>query len=87
MAFEDAGARKTMIFTDHGVVTTTSRTGPALTAQCSRSLRGQADVSCSSSAMTARHYGVDAILDCEDIRKVLTGVVLSANDRWPHGAA
>jgi len=25
-------------------------------------------------------YGVDAILDCEDIRKVLTGVVLSAND-------
>ncbi len=25
-------------------------------------------------------YGVDAILDCEDIRRALTGVVLSAND-------
>src|ERR1035438_9682886 len=31
MAFEDAGARRTMIFTDLGVVTTTARTGPALT--------------------------------------------------------
>ncbi len=25
-------------------------------------------------------YGVDAILECEDIRKAMTGVVLSAND-------
>ena len=25
-------------------------------------------------------YGVDAILDCADIRRALTGVVLSAND-------
>ena len=25
-------------------------------------------------------YGVDAILDCEDIRKAMTSVVLSAND-------
>src|SRR6185312_14768811 len=31
LAFEDSGARRTMIFTDLGVVTTTSRTGPALT--------------------------------------------------------
>src|SRR6202030_4719058 len=31
LAFEDAGARRTMLFTDLGVVTTTGRTGPALT--------------------------------------------------------
>src|SRR5580698_6596526 len=31
LAFADAGARRTMIFTDLGVVTTTGRTGPALT--------------------------------------------------------
>jgi hypothetical protein len=31
LAFEDAGARKTMIFTDLGVVTTSPRSGPALT--------------------------------------------------------
>src|ERR1700734_2163019 len=31
LAFEDAGARRTMIFTDLGVVTTTGATGPALT--------------------------------------------------------
>src|SRR4029077_19131400 len=31
MAFEDAGARKSMIFTDLGVVTTSPSTGPALT--------------------------------------------------------
>src|SRR5215470_4742204 len=31
LAMEDAGARKSLIFTDHGVVTTTPKTGPALT--------------------------------------------------------
>jgi hypothetical protein len=25
-------------------------------------------------------YGVDSILECEDMRKAMTGVVLSAND-------
>src|SRR5271166_6775552 len=31
MAFEDSGARRTMLFTDLGVVTTTEKSGPALT--------------------------------------------------------
>src|SRR5260370_33512848 len=31
LAFEDSGARRTMIFTDLGIVTTTEKCGPALT--------------------------------------------------------
>ena len=31
LAFEDSGARRTMIFTDFGIVTTTEKCGPALT--------------------------------------------------------
>src|SRR4029450_11349842 len=31
LAMEDAGAHRTMIFTDLGVVTTTAKTGPAIT--------------------------------------------------------
>src|SRR5271167_5128381 len=31
LAFEDSGARRTMIFTDLGIVTTTEKNGPALT--------------------------------------------------------
>ena len=31
MAFEDSGARRTMLFTDLGIVTTTAKCGPALT--------------------------------------------------------
>jgi hypothetical protein len=82
MAFEDAGARKTMIFTDLGVITTTPRTGPALTRTMLTELSaGKPDVivfELGDGLLGA--YGVDAILDCEDIRKALTGVVLSAND-------
>lgn len=82
MAFEDAGARKTMIFTDLGVITTTPRTGPALTRTMLTELAaGKPDVivfELGDGLLGA--YGVDAILDCEDIRKALTGVVLSAND-------
>jgi hypothetical protein len=82
MAFEDAGARKTMIFTDHGVVTTTARTGPALTRSMLTELAsGKPDVIVFELGDgLLGTYGVDAILDCEDIRKALTGVVLSAND-------
>jgi hypothetical protein len=82
MAFEDAGARKTMIFTDLGVITTTPRTGPALTRSMLSDLAaGKPDVivfELGDGLLGA--YGVDAILECEDIRKSLTGVVLSAND-------
>src|SRR5258706_14675771 len=82
MAFEDAGARKTMIFTDLGVVTTSARTGPALTrTMLSELATGKPDVivfELGDGLLGA--YGVDAILECEDIRRAMTGVVLSAND-------
>jgi hypothetical protein len=82
MAFEDAGARKTMIFTDLGVITTSPRTGPALTRTMLTDLAaGKPDVIVFELGDgLLGTYGVDAILDCEDIRRALTGVVLSAND-------
>jgi hypothetical protein len=82
MAFEDAGARKTMIFTDLGVVTTSTRTGPALTrTMLSELAAGKPDVIVFELGDgLLGTYGVDAILSCEDIRRALTGVVLSAND-------
>jgi hypothetical protein len=82
LAFEDAGARRTMIFTDLGVVTTTARTGPALTRTMLTELAaGKPDVIVFELGDgLLGTYGVDAILDCADIRGALTGVVLSAND-------
>ena len=82
MAFEDAGARRSMIFTDLGVVTTSPRTGPALTRTMLTDLAaGKPDVIVFELGDgLLGTYGVDAILDCEDIRRALTGVVLSAND-------
>ena len=82
MAFEDAGARKTMIFTDLGVVTTSARSGPALTRTMLTELAaGKPDVivfELGDGLLGA--YGVDAILAASDIRAALSGVVLSAND-------
>jgi hypothetical protein len=82
MAFEDAGARKSMIFTDLGVVTTSQRTGPALTRTMLTDLAaGKPDVIVFELGDgLLGTYGVDAILECEDIRRALTGVILSAND-------
>ncbi|MFT3906515.1 MAG: hypothetical protein QM718_09445 [Steroidobacteraceae bacterium] len=82
LAFEDAGARKTMIFTDLGVITTTAKTGPALTrAMLTELSAGKPDVIVFELGDgLLGTYGVDAILDDEAIRKALTGVVLSAND-------
>ena len=82
LAFEDAGARRTMIFTDLGVVTTTSRTGPALTRTMLTELAvGKPDaIVFELGDGLLGTYGVDAILECADIRRALTGVVLSAND-------
>ncbi len=82
LAFEDAGARRSMIFTDLGVVTTTARTGPALTRTMLNDMAaGQPDVivfELGDGLLGA--YGVDAILEAADIRRALTAVVLSAND-------
>jgi hypothetical protein len=82
LAFEDSGARRTMIFTDLGVVTTTGRTGPALTRTMLTELSaGKPDaIVFELGDGLLGTYGVDAILECADIRRALTGVVLSAND-------
>jgi hypothetical protein len=82
MAFEDAGARKSMLFTDLGVVTTSQRTGPALTRTMLTELAaGKPDVIVFELGDgLLGTYGVDAILNCEDIRRAITGLVLSAND-------
>jgi hypothetical protein len=82
LAFEDAGARRTMIFTDFGVVTTSARTGPALTRTMLSELAvGKPDaIVFELGDGLLGTYGVDAILECADIRRALTGVVLSAND-------
>ena len=82
LAMEDAGARNSMIFTDLGVITTTRAVGPALTRTMIT------DISAKKPDVIVFElgdgilgtYGVDSILECEDIRKALTGVVLSAND-------
>jgi F0F1-type ATP synthase membrane subunit c/vacuolar-type H+-ATPase subunit K len=82
LAFEDSGARRTAIFTDFGVVTTTAKNGPALTrTMLTEMATGKPDVivfELGDGILGA--YGVEAILDAPDIRKALTAVVLSAND-------
>jgi len=82
MAFEDAGARNTLIFTDFGIVSTTRKVGPALTRTMMTELaEKKPDVivfELGDGLMGT--YGVDSILECEDLRKAMTGVVLSAND-------
>ncbi len=82
LAFEDAGARNTMLFTDLGVITTTPATGPALTrTMISELAAGKPDVIVFELGDgLLGSYGVDAILHAEDIRTALTAVVLSAND-------
>jgi hypothetical protein len=72
LAMEDAGARHCAIFTDLGVVTTT---------MLSELAAGKPDVLVFELGDgILGTYGVDAILECPDIRAVLTAVILSAND-------
>jgi hypothetical protein len=82
LAMEDAGARRSAIFTDLGVVTTTRANGPALTRTMLTDLStGKPDVIVFELGDgILGTYGVDAILECPDIRAALTGVILSAND-------
>jgi hypothetical protein len=82
LAMEDAGARRSAIFTDFGVVTTTRHNGPALTrAMLTELSAGKPDaIVFELGDGILGTYGVDAILECPDIRSALTGVVLSAND-------
>jgi hypothetical protein len=82
LAMEDAGARRALIFTDLGIVTTTRANGPALTRTMLTELAaGKPDVivfELGDGILGA--YGVDAILESADIRPALTAVLLSAND-------
>jgi hypothetical protein len=82
LAFEDAGARRTMIFTDLGIVTTTAKCGPALTrTMLTEMANNQPDVIVFELGDgLLGTYGVEAILRDADIKAALTAVVLSAND-------
>ena len=82
LAFEDAGARRTMIFTDLGVVTTTESCGPALTrTMLTEMAAGRPDVIVFELGDgLLGTYGVQSILHQPDIKAALTTVVLSAND-------
>jgi hypothetical protein len=82
LAMEDAGARRSAIFTDLGIVTTTKTNGPALTRTMLTELSsGKPNVIVFELGDgILGTYGVDAILECPDIRAALTGVILSAND-------
>jgi len=82
LAMTDAGARNSLIFTDLGIVTTTKINGPALTRTMLTELsadKPDAIVFELGDGILGT-YGVDAILECPDIRAALTGVILSAND-------
>jgi hypothetical protein len=82
LAMEDSGARRSMIFTDLGIVTTTANSGPALTrTMLTEMTQGRPDVvvfELGDGILGA--YGVEAILAAEDIRQSLSAVILSAND-------
>ena len=82
LAMEDAGARKSMIFTDFGVGTTTAKVGPALTrTMLSEMSQGTPDVIVFELGDgLLGTYGVEAILSSADIRSAITALVLSAND-------
>ncbi len=82
LAMEDAGARKSMIFTDFGVGTTTAKVGPALTrSMLTEMAQGAPDVIVFELGDgLLGTYGVEAILASPDIRAAITGLVLSAND-------
>ena len=82
LAMEDAGARNTSIFTDLGVVCTTSHNAPAITRNLLAALaQKRPDVivfELGDGLLGA--YGVEAILRDPEIRKALSAVVLTAND-------
>ncbi|MFM7434201.1 MAG: hypothetical protein ACKO3O_11965 [Gammaproteobacteria bacterium] len=82
LAMEDAGARNSMIFTDLGIITTTRTVGPALTRTMITDIAVKKPdvIVFELGDGILGTYGVDSILESADIRRALTGVVLSAND-------
>jgi len=82
LAMEDAGARRTAIFTDLGVVSTTPANAPAVARTLTTRLAAEQPdlvvVELGDGLLGA--YGVEAILADPDIRNAFTAVVLAAND-------
>jgi hypothetical protein len=86
LAMEDAGARRSALFTDFGVVTTTAANAPAL-ARTLISRLADGGAAEKPDLIVAElgdgligTYGVDAILAAPDLRGAFTAVVLAAND-------
>lgn len=86
LAMEDAGAQRTGIFTDHGILATTPRNAPALTRMLlTRMADDRPDLivfELGDGLLGA--YGVESILKDAAVRDALSAVVLCAND--PVGA-
>ena len=82
LAMEDAGAKNTMIFSDLGIVTTTSKNGPALARSLLTSMSEKKPdvIVLELGDGLLGTYGVEAILADEKIKQSLTAVVLCAND-------
>ena len=82
LAMEDAGARRTGLFTDLGVVSTTPKNAAAVTRVLLTELAaGKPDmvvVELGDGLLGA--YGVDKILADQELRAAFTAVVLAAND-------
>jgi hypothetical protein len=86
LAMEDAGARHTAMFSDFGIVATTSKNAPALTRSLLNELadkKPDAIVFELGDGLLGA-YGVEAILRDKDIGRAITATVLCAND--PVGA-
>lgn len=86
LAMEDAGAKRCLLFTDFGVVTTTSQ----VASSCARSMLTQLAADRPDVIVVELGdgllglYGVDAILNDQALRSTFSTVVLAAND--PVGA-
>lgn len=82
LAMEDAGASRTLIFTDFGIVTSTPKTSAASARTLLTTLaedRPDVIVLELGDGLLGM-YGVDAILDDEPVRESFRAVVLAAND-------
>jgi len=86
LAMEDAGARRTGIFTDHGILATTPKNAPALARMLLTHMaedRPHAVLFELGDGLLGA-YGVESILKDQAVRDVMSAVVLCAND--PVGA-
>jgi len=82
LAMQDAGAKRTLIFTDFGVVTTTQETAPPVARSILTELAAEKPdvIVLELGDGLLGLYGVDAILNDTELRSSLGAVVLSAAD-------